>query len=64
MSKNATKSLYRHSVCCPACRRKLMIVRRDTSKQPVTEIHDEDHLGLYREETRCPSCRAFVGVME
>lgn len=64
MSKNAIKSSYRHSVCCPACKRKLMIVRRDTRTQPIIEIRDEERVNLYREETRCPSCRIFVGVME
>lgn len=57
MNTNATKL---QEIRCPVCHRKLMIIRREMSIKPVVEtlIKNKEYIA----ETRCPSCKAYVGI--
>lgn len=58
VSKNPI--VYLHEIRCPACRRKLMVLRDED--KPISEIITEEHDKEYLAETRCPSCKVFVGI--
>ena len=45
---------------CPICRRKLMNIRRNTPTKHLIEPLSKDK--EYLAETRCPSCKSFVGI--
>ena len=47
---------------CPACRRKLMKVRVDNKIEPLVELLTKENDSKYTAETRCPSCKVYVGI--
>jgi ssDNA-binding Zn-finger/Zn-ribbon topoisomerase 1 len=60
VSKNSIIRL--HEIRCPACHRKLMIMREVNKQKPICEIISENNETKYLAETRCPSCKVFVGI--
>lgn len=52
----------RHTIKCPACKRKLCDVALGASARPVVELHGANAQCDYDLDLRCASCKAFVGV--
>jgi len=55
-----TTVITHQEIRCPICHRKLMIIRRKMSTKPVVEALSKNK--DYIAETRCPSCKAYVGI--
>lgn len=47
---------------CPACQRKLMKIRIDKNITPLVELLVGGKDKKFTTETRCPSCKAYVGI--
>lgn len=60
VSKSTTIRLY--EIRCPACHRKLMTMREVDEQKPISEIKTEEKETKYLAETRCPSCKVYVGI--
>ena len=60
VSKNSI--IHLHEIRCPACRRKLMALRYEEKHVPVSEIITDNNETKYLAETRCPSCKVYVGI--
>lgn len=60
VSKNSI--IHLHEIRCPACHRKLMIMREVDKQKPTSEIITESNKNVYLAETRCPSCKVYVGI--
>ena len=48
---------------CPACHRKLMKMRVDNKAEPLVELLIKEKDRQYSAETRCPSCKVYVGII-
>jgi Zn finger protein HypA/HybF involved in hydrogenase expression len=48
---------------CPACKRKLMTIRTNNQKPPIIKLLAHESQAKHNLETRCPSCRVFVGII-
>ena len=48
---------------CPACHRKLMKIRVDKKVEPIVELLTKEKDRQYTAETRCPSCKVYVGII-
>ena len=55
-----TKLTTYQEIRCPICHRKLVNVRRKTPTEPYIEPLSKDK--EYTAETRCPSCKAYLGI--
>jgi len=58
--ERVTDELY--EVRCPACRRKLMSVRTVNNNEPIVGLLAQKKGTHYTAETRCPSCKVYVGI--
>jgi len=47
---------------CPACHRKLMKIRVDNKTTPLVELLVKEKGKKFTTETRCPSCKVYVGI--
>lgn len=47
---------------CPACNRKLMKIRVDKKTTPLVELLVKEKDKKFETETRCPSCKVYVGI--
>jgi uncharacterized protein with PIN domain len=48
---------------CPACHRKLMEIRVDNKVALLVELLTKEKDRQYTAETRCPSCKVYVGII-
>lgn len=55
-------TVYKYSIRCPSCNRKIMNVRRKGTVSPKVAVMYPGDQTAYIEETRCPVCKTYIGV--